>query len=250
MVRGLELFREHFRQFADRYVLIGGVACDLSMRQAGLQFRATKDMDIVLCIESLDGQFARAFWEFVKSGGYMLRETSQDRRKFYRFQKPSRPDYPVMLELFSRVPDALAVAEGSHLSPIPIDDDISSLSAILLDDDYYYWTHSGKRQIDGLPVVDPEHLIPLKAKAWLDLRNRKASGQEIDGRSIQKHKNDIFRLFQIIDPQARLDTPSVIAQDMRSFIEQVAAEGVDLKSLGLRTTGLDTILEVLRRLYA
>ena len=52
MVRGLDLFREHFKDFADRYVLIGGTACDLIMSEVGLQFRATKDLDIVLCIES------------------------------------------------------------------------------------------------------------------------------------------------------------------------------------------------------
>ncbi len=31
MVKGLDLFRDHFRDFADRYVLIGGTACDLVM---------------------------------------------------------------------------------------------------------------------------------------------------------------------------------------------------------------------------
>ena len=60
MVRGLDLFREHFKDFADRYVLIGGTACDLIMSNVGLQFRATKDLDIVLCIESIDREFARA----------------------------------------------------------------------------------------------------------------------------------------------------------------------------------------------
>jgi hypothetical protein len=41
MVKGLEVFREHFRNFADRYVLIGGAACDIAMTGAGLPFRAT-----------------------------------------------------------------------------------------------------------------------------------------------------------------------------------------------------------------
>jgi len=31
----LEVFREHFRNFADRYVLIGGAACDIAMTGAG-----------------------------------------------------------------------------------------------------------------------------------------------------------------------------------------------------------------------
>ena len=49
MVKGLGLFKEHFRPYTDRYVLIGGTACDLAFEEAGLSFRATKDLDIVLC---------------------------------------------------------------------------------------------------------------------------------------------------------------------------------------------------------
>ena len=83
MVKGLELFREHFKALADRYVLIGGTACDLIMNEAGLQFRATKDLDIVLCIESVDVSFAQAFWAFVSGGGYQIQESAGE-RKFNR----------------------------------------------------------------------------------------------------------------------------------------------------------------------
>ncbi|MCY2950545.1 MAG: nucleotidyl transferase AbiEii/AbiGii toxin family protein [Planctomycetota bacterium] len=193
MVKGLNLFRAHFSSFSDRYVLIGGTACDLAMGEAGLPFRGTKDLDIVLCVEALDAEFAKAFWAFVAAGGYEVQETATGQKRFYRFKKPANADYPVMLELFSRVPDALTVAEGSHLTPIPVDEEISSLSAILLDKDYYGWIHSGRRVVEGVPIVGPEHLIPLKAKAWLDLRARKEAGQEVDGGSIKKHKNDVFR---------------------------------------------------------
>jgi hypothetical protein len=248
-VRGLDLFREHFKALVDRYVIIGGMACDLVMNEAGLRFRATKDLDIVLCIESLDAEFGRAFWTFVKAGGYRLQQTAEGKRRFYRFQKPADEAYPVMLELFSRAPDTLSVAEGSHLTPIPINDEIASLSAILLDADYYAWIQAGKRVVDGLPIVGAAHLVPLKAKAWLDLSARKEASEEIDSRSIQKHKNDVFRLSQVIDPEANVKPPRRIAEDMRSFIEQVVTEGVDLKALGLRTISLETVLDGLRGLY-
>jgi hypothetical protein len=42
-----------------------------------------------------------------------------------------------MLELFSRTPDALHLSDEAHLTPIPVDEGQSSLSAILLDDGYY-----------------------------------------------------------------------------------------------------------------
>ena len=76
MVKGLELFREHFAGLGDQYVLIGGTAATLAMDQAGLEFRATKDLDIVLHIEALTPAFGTAFWAFVEKGGYEIRQAS------------------------------------------------------------------------------------------------------------------------------------------------------------------------------
>ena len=249
MVRGLERFREHFRAYADRYVLIGGTACDLVMNAVGLQFRATKDIDIVLCIDSFDTDFARAFWDFVKVGQYQTQESSDGKPRFYRFQKPSIEGYPTMLELFSRVPDALTLAEGTHLTPIPVDEEISSLSAILLDEDYYAWVQAGRRIIDGLSVVGPEHLIPLKARAWLDLRGRNIAGESVDSRDIKKHRNDVFRLFQIVDPEADVHPSAQVTTDMSEFLRLLPEESIDLKALGLRSSTIDEVVESLRQLY-
>ena len=57
MVRGLDVFREHFAGHADQFVLIGGTAATLAIEEAGLEFRATKDLDIVLHIEALTPTF-------------------------------------------------------------------------------------------------------------------------------------------------------------------------------------------------
>lgn len=61
MVNGLEHFRKHFAPYVDQYVLIGGTACTVIMQEAGLDFRATKDLDIVLYVEALHENFVRAF---------------------------------------------------------------------------------------------------------------------------------------------------------------------------------------------
>ncbi|MBI5491030.1 MAG: hypothetical protein HY905_27110 [Deltaproteobacteria bacterium] len=249
MVRGLERFREHFKDHANRYVLIGGVACELALVEAGLTFRATKDLDIVLCLETLDAEFARAFWAFVKEGGYELQESSSGEKKFYRFKKPAASDFPYMLELFSRVPDALGKVPAGRLTPIPVDDEVSSLSAILLDDAYYAWIHAGRRDVRGLPIVRPEHLIPLKAKAWLDLRRRAVSGEDVDSRDIKKHKNDVFRLYAVVDPEYRAPLLPTIEADMRRFLEQVPGEPIELKAFGLASADLVAVLDVLRTVY-
>ena len=104
-----------------------------------------------------------------------------------------------MLELFSRTPDSLQTsAKDSGLTPIPVEEDVSSLSAILLDSAYYHFIHQNRRVIQNLSVIGPEVLIPLKAKAWLDLIERKTLGGTIDSKDIRKHRNDVFRLFQLL----------------------------------------------------
>ena len=50
MVIGIDKFRDHFAGYEDQYALIGGAACDLIFTDAGLEFRSTKDLDVVLCV--------------------------------------------------------------------------------------------------------------------------------------------------------------------------------------------------------
>ena len=59
------------------------------------------------------------------------------------------------------------------ITPIHIDDSVSSLSAILLDDEYYKALMDGRVVRNGLSVLRPEYLILFKAKAFLDLKQRK-----------------------------------------------------------------------------
>ena len=251
MVRGLDRFRTHFENHSDHYVLIGGTACSLAMEEAGLDFRVTKDLDIVLCVEALDGDFVQAFWDFVRAGKFKNQQKSTGRKLFYRFHDPEDNTYPAMLELFSRKPDALTLRDDSHLTPIPVDEEVSSLSAILLDDDYYRFIHAGKQEIDGLPVVGPTYLIPLKARAWLDLTERREAGERVDLRGISKHRNDVFRLYRIMDPELSFGLPGSIGEDLRRFFTQMEAEQtVDLKGLGLRNTSLEEVLSNLRAFYA
>jgi len=174
MVIGLDIFRQFFRDFENRYVLIGGTASSIVMEEAGAEFRATKDLDIVLCIEIFDSAFALKFWEFVNMGEYTNRQISTGKRLFYRFHSPKKREYPFMLELFSKIPDSLSIDPAiCTLTPIPVDDEISSLSAIILEPDYYNFIHKNTIVITGLPVVGPEILIPLKVRAWLDLSSIK-----------------------------------------------------------------------------
>ena len=250
MVKGLDLFKSHFAAYNDRYVLIGGTACSILLEEADLDFRATKDLDIVLCVEALDANFVKAFWEFIRAGKYQVQERSSGKKQFYRFKKPEDIKYPFMLELFTRKPDMLDIAEGSQLTPLPLDEDVSSLSAILLNDDYYEFIKRGIRYIDELPLVPAEYLIPLKAIAWLDLSQRKAEGQDIDSADIRKHKIDVFKLYQLLTPTTVITLPESIREDMKRFVKIVAEDTVvNTKQLKIRASA-DEVLEAIKRTYS
>jgi hypothetical protein len=250
MVKGLDLFRDHFREYADCYVLIGGTASHLALREEGLDFRATKDLDIILCIEALDERFLAAFWAFVRAGDYERQERATGARTYYRFQKPSDPAYPHMLELFSRQPDGINVPPGVHLTPIPSDSDLSSLSAILLDDTYYRWIMAGRRHTAGVPTVGPEHLIPLKARAHLDLRARRERNEPVKGSDIKKHRNDVVRLAQLLDPTPITDVPAVARADLRAFLAVLDLDAERLRNLRVAFPTQEAVTRLLETAYS
>jgi hypothetical protein len=250
MVRGLEKFREYFEAYPDRYALIGGTAATLAMEQLAEEFRATKDLDIVLSVETIDPEFTKTFWRFIHDGDYEHREKADGSPQFYRFSKPQDKTFPEMLELFSRVPDTVTFSGEGHLTPIPPGDEASSLSAILLNDDYYHFIHDHKRTLNGLSYIGAECLIPLKARAYLDLYTRKEAGAAIDSGNIKKHKNDIFRLYAILNPQNKYNIADIIKKDLRTALQLIRQDTtIDLKVLGIRGKAVEDVLRELETVY-
>lgn len=251
MVKGIDIFRKYFSMYNDQYAVIGGTACDIIMEDAGLEFRATKDIDLVLIVEVLDALFISVFWDFIRDGEYEVQQKESGEKQFYRFTKPGKREFPTMIELFSRIPNALesTLPENARLTPIPVEDAISSLSAILMDQPYYEFLSDGIRHIDGLPIVGPEHLIPLKSKAWMDLKKRAETDPNIGRRKIAKHKNDVFRLFTVIEPDFEFQIPGEVKTDMEIFLKHMIDEPDNLKTLGIKTLSKSEVLSELERIY-
>lgn len=248
MVNGIKIFREHFSNFKDQYTIIGGFACDLLMNDAGLDFRQTVDIDMVLTVEALTADFAEAFWSFIEAGGYQARQRSNGTPEFYRFINPSNPDYPKMIELFSRPQSNVILKPDTHLMPLHIDDEVSSLSAILLNDDYYHFLLDGRTVTGGISILDAEHIIPLKMKAWLDLKSKKAEGIHVNSRDIKKHRLDVFRLFQLIHDDRKISVPKSVGNDIAQFISQMRETEIHLSDIGIARTK-DSILDIYSHMY-
>ena len=249
MIDGLYNFKEHFQGFEEQYVIIGGTACYLILEEQELTFRATKDIDMVLIVESLTPEFGRCFWNYIKEAGYEHINKSTGDAQFYRFTAPKSKEYPFMIEIFSRNPEFILLGEDAVLTPLPIDEEVSSLSAILLNKAYYDFLKNGQTFVEGISVLSSTCLIPFKAKAWLDLKARKENGEHVDSKSIKKHKNDVFRLAQLITYNTREVISGEIAEDMKEFLSCMEKEDIDLKALGIKGIDKSTIIQILRQCY-
>lgn len=251
MVKGLEVFSRFFADYKNQYVVIGGTACDLNMNEFGLEFRGTRDIDIVLFIEALTPAFSSRFWEFIKSGQYENRLKSKGKRVFYRFYNPKKSSYPEMLELFSLKP-IISGKQNFRFSAFPLPEEIKSLSAILMDRVYYGLIRKPKSstEIMGIPVLLPEYIIPLKAKAYLDLTEREAKGEAVDSADIKKHRNDILRLFSLLDSETKIALPVKIKKDMSEFLDILKQSSVDLSTMGIRRKDMDGVVRELQTKYS
>lgn len=239
-------FIEKFKDYTDCYTVIGGTACDILMTEAGTDFRATKDIDMILIMEARYKEFAHIFWEFIKEGEYRFGWKNSEKAHFYRFTEP-RSGYPAMIELFSREPDYINyIPEG--IIPIHIDENTSSLSAILLNDDYYKFMLAGRRIVSGISVLDTEHLIPFKMYAWLDLKDRKARGEHVNERDLKKHKYDVFRLLQIARRNNKIETNGIVYEDIIRFMEEIRMENIPFAQLFL-SFEMEEALAYLREIY-
>ena len=221
MVSGIEKFREHFAGHKEQYALIGGAACDLIFTDAGLPFRSTKDLDIVLCVEVIDKSFAYAFQGFLEAGGYKARQKSDGRKEFYRFYQPKDVSYPSMIEVFSRQPGGFELPDERSITKVPVDEGILSLSAILLDESYYIALQNSRIIREGISLLSEELLIPFKAKAFLNLIQRKIDGDTVNNTDIKKHRNDVFRLAQLLSPDHHVDVAEPINNDLRKFMDSI-----------------------------
>lgn len=221
MVVGLDTFKEHFKDFQDAYLIIGGTACDILIDEAGFEPRATDDIDMILIIEAIEPAFVEAFWGFIKLGNYATKEYDAKNKNCYRFCKPSTKGFPKQIELFCKTPEVIELKNTLHLTPIPTKEGLSNLSAILLDHNYYNFTIAHSTQKNNVHTANAEALICLKAYAYLDNKKRKEARQNIRTRDITKHKYDVFRMVFLMPPNSKFILPEVIKTNLQEFVDDM-----------------------------
>ena len=246
MVTGLDKFREQFAGEEDKYIIIGGTACVVNLRDTMTEPRDTVDIDIILIVENMTPDFGRKFWQFIDDGGYHNRSRKRGEGKepvpeLFRFLKPDTPGYPQQIELLSIHPDILGEPTGFHLTPIPLGESIPSLSAIIMNKEYYDFTLSFRKVVNGLSVADLTALICLKATAFVNLSlQKKEDPSSVQSHDIRKHRDDVFKLLSAVENVGPISLPECIKAKVGAFasiIEESCKDRDFLKSMD-KTLGI------------
>ena len=257
---GLDKFKEAFEAYSDNYVIIGGTACEITLKDTEMRPRATHDIDMIVIIENMTPEFGSRFWDFIHEGGYRPekrgnRNGGHVKYELYRFLD-GKDGYPEMIELLSRNPNILGEPKGIAIEPLPIDENISSLSAIIMDDDYYHFTIDHSEVTKGIRHATHIALVALKAKAYLNLIEDRNAGKHVNTKDIKKHRSDVLKNVAIMENDV-VYAPKSIVEDVHKFVISIqedqeelfgplaCALDVDEEVIGLYLERLDAIFNVM-----
>lgn len=256
-MEGLKKFKEAFESFSDNYVIIGGTACDITMTGTAVKPRVTHDIDMIVIVERMSREYGERFWQFVREAGYRPEKCHSKeesvRYELYRFVD-GNPGYPEMIELLSRHPDVLGEPKGLIIEPLPVGEDVSSLSAIILDDDYYHFTVGHSRLTDGIRHADSAALVALKARAYLNLMQDKADGKHVNTKDIKKHRSDVLKNVVLLSPDEVIPAPASIVGCINDFVASIRNDWEELasplaKSLERDEDFIEALLDQMNELF-
>ncbi len=256
-MEGLNKFKEAFESYSDNYIIIGGTACDITMAGTAVKARATHDIDMIVIVEKMSPEYGERFWQFIREAGYRsekrLSKEKTIKYELYRFVD-GKPGYPEMIELLSRHPDVLGVPNGLVIEPLPMGENVSSLSAIILDDDYYHFTIEHSRLTDGIRHADSVALIALKARAYLNLMQDKADGKHVNTKDIKKHRSDVLKNVVLLSPDENISAPASIVDCINDFVTELRNDWEELasplaKSLDQSEDFIEALLDQLNELF-
>jgi hypothetical protein len=220
--RGIDHFLAYLKGLENQYVVIGGGAAAILLEEQDLEFRRTKDVDLVLLTNGSNELNSRIS-QYVQDGKYQLKEATEGAPRYYLFQKPENETYPEIIEIFARNEQEIALLEGQYIIPVQ-NDSVAKISAILLDEEYFALIKANSRQTaSGGSIVNALGNICLKARAHRELSERKSKGESVDDKDIRKHRNDILRLAVSLTGQERLALGPTSKADLKMAMGELRA---------------------------
>ena len=158
-----------------------------------------------------------------------------------------------MIELLSRHPDILGEPKGLTIEPLPVNEETSSLSAIIMDDDFYHFTIQHSKLTNGIRHADSAALIALKARAYLNLLQDKANGKHVNSKDIKKHRSDVLKNVVIMEA-SEITAPEPIVACIKEFVSSIRTDWDKLseplaRALDQNSSFIEALLEQLDELF-
>ena len=245
--RGLSHFQQYCKDLEDMYVVVGGFATVLLLDE-GLgdgHGKATHDIDLVLLTTS-SVEMSQRIKQYVQEGKYEIQKGDKDQYHYYRFVKPETEGFAKEIELFASNENDLNLDDNQRIIPIDPEEGLYSLSAIMLDPEYFEMIKNNVSMSAIAPCTNTQATIMLKMSAFFDLRAR-------NDNKWKKHRQDILKLSLLLTGEERVQMTGKMMEHFESFITHLEQE-VDQKMIKTIVNGMVTIdkgltLDALKKVF-
>ncbi|PWE21750.1 hypothetical protein DF188_05925 [Aliarcobacter skirrowii] len=211
---GLSHFQEFCKDLDDNYVVVGGFATIMLLdKQLEGHGKATYDIDLVLLTNN-SLEMSKRIKKYIKEGDYKIQIGEKDQYRYYRFTEPKKDDFAKEIELFASNENDLKLEDSQRIIPIDPDEGLYSLSAIMLDQEYFEMIKENVDKTGVAPCTNVQATIILKMSAFYDLKNR---GED----KWKKHRRDIFKLTLLLTGEEKLKLKGRMQGDFDSFIAHI-----------------------------
>ena len=153
--------------------------------------------------------------------------------------------------LHSLLPERLDVT----FTPISLDEGVKSLSAIVLDEEYYEYAKEHRDFSAGVPCLSSEALVAFKSSAYLNLlSDREQNPASVRSEDLNKHRNDVFRLVSVMPEGARFELPYVIKERLDNFLTLFPADseewGAIRSSIGAMALSPEVYIKRIKEMFS
>jgi len=245
--RGLSHFQQYCKDLEEMYVVVGGFATVMLLDE-GLgdgHGKATHDIDLVLLTTS-SIEMSQRIKQYVQEGKYEIQKGNKDQYHYYRFVKPEIEGFAKEIELFASNENDLKLDESQRIIPIDPEEGLYSLSAIMLDPEYFEMIKNNVTMSVVAPCTNTQATIMLKMSAFFDLKAR-------NDNKWKKHRQDILKLSLLLTGEERLQMTGRMVEDFESFMTHLEKD-VDQKMIktilnGMVTVDKELTLETLKKVF-
>lgn len=243
---GLSHFQEYCKEFDEHYVVVGGFATVMLLDEelGEGHGKATFDIDLVLLTNN-SVELSQRIKQYITDGKYDIQVGEKDRYKYYRFNNPKEENFAKEIELFASNENKLELDDKQRILPIDPEEGLYSLSAIMLDPEYFEMIKSNINKSTEAPCTNTQATIMLKMSAFYDLKKR-------EDNKWKKHRRDILKLSLLLTGEEEIKLIGRMKEDFDSFIQHLKEE-LDQKSIKSFADGLpiykEQVIEILEKVF-